>query len=143
MLLEATTKDSEDAGDSNTRGLVPANGAISTSANQEEHHQLAAFRDVAAALMAICGIASCFMEPSIFDKRISWQPVHNQHAQDWTSLHNYRVMQRVLWMIPVNLFVNSLTFIMVSITSQFPHIQLANLFPLLDVPMLNSKPAMC
>jgi hypothetical protein len=111
--VTATTADDED----NTRGLVSADGTLSrrvSMSGARKIHQLAALRDVAAAIAVICGIASYFMELSVTSTSITWEPVYRKYARDWRDVHNYRILLQVLWTIPATLLMNILIFIIVS-----------------------------
>ncbi|KAF1842912.1 glycosyltransferase family 90 protein [Cucurbitaria berberidis CBS 394.84] len=115
VLFEAAMKSAEDDGENNTRGLVSANGSFSrrnSVGGAQREQQLAVLRDVAATITTACGIASYLIEPSMIANMISWEPVYRSYGRDWRTVHNYRVLQQVLWMIPINVTVNVLTFIM-------------------------------
>jgi hypothetical protein len=114
-VLRATTED----GEGSKRGLVSANGTISRRAsisNPQRVQWLATLRDVAIAIVVVCGIASILMESSLIATSVSWEPVYNEYAGHWRDVHNFRVLQRFLWTIPVHVLVNLLIFIMVRTT---------------------------
>jgi hypothetical protein len=60
-------------------------------------------RDFAAALTTLCGLASILVEPSIVNA-VSLEPTSQA----------FRILQRVLWMVPVETLVNALFFLIVS-----------------------------
>jgi len=116
VILESTIRATGEDGDGSRRGLVSANGSIArrTSVSGTQRTQrLAALRDVAMATAAVCGTACLLMEPSLTASSISWEPVYSQYDREWRDVHNFRILQRFLWMLPVNAIVNLLTFIMV------------------------------
>ena len=111
--VTATTADDEGS----TRGLVSADGTLSgrlSMSGARRIHQLAALRDVAAAIGVICGIASYFMELSVTSTSITWEPVYRKYARDWRDVHNYRILLQVLWTIPATVVMNILIFVIVS-----------------------------
>ncbi|KAF1938575.1 hypothetical protein EJ02DRAFT_410175 [Clathrospora elynae] len=117
VLFESTIRGATEDNEGGKRGLVSANGSISRRASisgARREHQLAALRDVAAAMTVVCAIASSLMESSPTASSITWEPVYREYDQNWRDVHNYRILQRFLWMIPVNTVVNILTFIMLS-----------------------------
>lgn len=113
VLFEAAGKGEADDRDTKTRGLASTTRRSSISGARKEQ-QLATLRDIAAIIMTTCGIASYFMEPSLTASSISWEPLYREYDQDWRTVHNHRILQQVLWMIPVNVLVNVLTFVTVS-----------------------------
>lgn len=117
VLFEAALKGAEDDSENRTRGNESANGSFprrGSISGARSGQSLAALRDVAATITTVCGIASCFMEPSIIATSISWEPVYRAYDLDWTDVHNYQILQQILWMIPTKVIVNVLTFVMVS-----------------------------
>lgn len=122
VLFAAAVEGIEEEGENSTRAAVSANGtlprrmSVSGSAGRQ---QLASLRDVAGVIMIVCGIASLIMEPSLAARTISWEPVYSLYKRDWTTIHHFRMLRQVVWMIPVHFIVNILTFILVSIILTF------------------------
>ncbi|KAH9859798.1 hypothetical protein IAQ61_011580 [Plenodomus lingam] len=78
-----------------------------------KHQQLAVLRDVALIMAIGCGIATCAMEPDVSSTSITWEPVYSLYIMDWRDVHNYRILQRVLWTLPVHVLTNVLAFVLV------------------------------
>ncbi|KAJ4362025.1 hypothetical protein N0V83_010966 [Neocucurbitaria cava] len=139
VLFGVALKGTEDDGENNTRELGSANG-ISPRRNSIsgllKEQQLAALRDVAAIMMTVCGIASYFMEPTMTATTVSWESVYRDYKQDWSTVHNLRILQEVLWMVPVQVFVNAFTFVM-DTSTLFPIVHPPS--PFEPVPMDLSK----
>lgn len=106
VLFEAAARDAEHDIDSTGRSSVAGSESFG-------RQQLASTRDVAIMVATVCGIASVLMEPSITSTAITWEPVYRTYKQDWRDVHNYRILQRFLWTIPVNIIVNGFTSFMV------------------------------
>ncbi|CAA9958989.1 CAP10 domain containing protein [Pyrenophora teres f. maculata] len=116
VILESTIRTTGEDGEGNRRGLVSANGSIARRASvsiTQRTQRLAVLRDVAMATAAVCGAACLLMEPSLTASSISWEPVYSQYNREWRDVHNFRILQRFLWMLPVTAIVNLLTFIMI------------------------------
>ena len=106
VLLEAAIKSVEDDSMTGAYAPVSANGVRprrSSMSGPSREQQLVALRDFAAALTTVCGLASILVEPSM-SNATSWEP----------TLHTFRLLQRILWMVPVSVLVNILMFIIVS-----------------------------
>ena len=118
VLFESTVTIAADDTEGSRRGLTSSNGTPprrnSVGASQRKQ-QTAALRDIAAAMIAVCGIAWFAFEPSITSTTISWEPVYRAYHMDWRDVHNYRILLRVLWTIPVHFILNILTFVLVSL----------------------------
>jgi hypothetical protein len=97
-------------------GLVIFESAIQAATSGAQPQRFAALRDVAAAIAVICGVAALLMEPSLTASSISWEPVYREYSREWRDVHNFRTLQRFLWMIPVHAVLNILTFLMVRTT---------------------------
>ncbi|KAH8707605.1 hypothetical protein GQ44DRAFT_715674 [Phaeosphaeriaceae sp. PMI808] len=80
---------------------------------EDDEQQLATLRDAAFILTIICGLASILVEPSMHGA-VSWEPVTAYLDKDWKMVHDFRVLQRILWMIPVHGVINVFTFIILS-----------------------------
>lgn len=107
VLFEIVTTSVDQLDSDATRGLALTNGTPSSQ------QQLVAVRDVAVVLVVICGIASSLMEAPLKDA-ISWEPAYSAYNRDWKTLHDYRILQSIIWTIPVKVSVNVLMFIIVS-----------------------------
>lgn len=108
VLFAVALQGVEDDSENKTRGLVSANASFSRRSSisgAQREQQLAALRDVAATMTMTCGIASCLMEPAMTATAISWEPVYRAYDQDWSTVHHYRIVQQVLWMVPVHVTV--------------------------------------
>jgi hypothetical protein len=119
VLFESVLRAATEDGEGSRRGLVSANGTVSRRAsisNPQRVQRLATLRDVAIAIIVVCGIASILMESSLVATSVSWEPVYSEYAGHWRDVHNFRVLQRFLWTIPVHGLVNLLVFIMVRTT---------------------------
>jgi hypothetical protein len=117
VLFESTTKVAAESGEGSKRGSASANGGISRRASMSgasRPQRLAALRDVAVAIAAVCGIASILTESSLTASTISWEPVYREYDREWRDVHNFRILQRFLWMLPVHSIVNVLVFILIS-----------------------------
>lgn len=141
VLFETALKSAEDDSETRTRGFDSANGSFSrrgSISGAGRAQSLGALRDVAATITLVCGIASCFMEPSIIATSVSWEPVYRAYDLDWADVHNYQILQQVLWMVPVHVIVNVLSFVLVSTGLRlFPtqppgqlHLQFGSSYPL-------------
>jgi hypothetical protein len=122
VLFESTIKAATDEGESSRHRPVSANGNISRRASisgASSAQRLAALRDVAVAIAVVCGIASILTESSLTASTISWEPVYREYAREWRDVHNLRILQRFLWMLPVQSTVNVLVFILVRTNSLF------------------------
>lgn len=75
--------------------------------------RLAALRDVAMAIAVVCGVGSVLMESSLTASSITWEPMYRDYNREWRDVHNFRILQRFLWMLPVNAAGNLFTFILV------------------------------
>ncbi|KAF1832202.1 hypothetical protein BDW02DRAFT_530341 [Decorospora gaudefroyi] len=116
-LFESTMRAATVDGEDGKRALVSANGSISrrlSLSGAQRAQRLATLRDVAVTVAAVCGLASLLMEPTLTASSISWEPVYREYDREWRDVHNYRILQRFLWMIPVNTIVHILTFILLS-----------------------------
>ena len=94
----------------------PAPGTVELSASItgiKKAQRLAGLRDVALAMAVVCGGASLLMESSLTASSISWEPVYREYNREWRDVHNFRILQRFLCMLPVSAVVNLLTFILV------------------------------
>jgi hypothetical protein len=120
VLFERATKNIEDDDTTDTHEYMPAGGAPSgsgPSSGTSKGQQLATLRDVAATMAIVCGLASILVEPST-SKTISWQPVYRHYDRDWRTVHGFRILQRTLFMVPVNVLFNVLMYTIVSCPSR-------------------------
>ena len=85
----------------------------------DNYERLNALRDFASAIAIICTVTSCFMEPSLLTHSTPWNSPHRKLNREWSIVHNDRLLQQALWMIPVDILVNLLTFNMVCYACHF------------------------
>lgn len=120
VLFESTIRAATEEGEGSKHRLVSANGNIPRRASisgASRAQRLAVLRDVAVAIAVVCGIASILTESSLTASTISWEPVYREYNQEWRDVHNFRILQRFLWMLPVQTTVNVLIFILVGTNS--------------------------
>ncbi|KAF2824975.1 hypothetical protein CC86DRAFT_371441 [Ophiobolus disseminans] len=106
VLLDTTTRTADNGFTTGAYVPVSANGVRtrrSSVAGPSKEQPLVVLRDFATALSAACGLASMLVEPSL-SSAISWEP----------TLQTFKVLQCILWMIPVNVFANVLLFFTLS-----------------------------
>jgi hypothetical protein len=116
VLLETTATSTEDGDTQGLYGTVSTDGAHSTRTSPHglsREQQLAALRDVAAALTAACGLASLWLESSTRGSS-SFQKTDGSDEPGWKTAHQPVMLQRILWMIPVNVLTNALMYMIVS-----------------------------
>ncbi|KAI4694455.1 hypothetical protein J4E81_006673 [Alternaria sp. BMP 2799] len=117
VLFESTIQAATEEGEGGKRGLGSANGSTLRRASvngASRPQRLAALRDVAVAIAVVCGIASILTESSLTASTISWEPVYREYDREWRDVHNFRILQRFLWMLPVHTTVNVLVFVLIS-----------------------------
>ncbi|KAI4960849.1 hypothetical protein J4E86_002475 [Alternaria arbusti] len=117
VLFETTIQAATEEGEGGKRGLGSANGSTLRRASvsgASRPQRLAALRDVAVAVAVVCGIASILTESSLTASTISWEPVYREYNREWRDVHNFRILQRFLWMLPVHTTVNVLVFVLIS-----------------------------
>jgi hypothetical protein len=122
VLFERAVRGIEDEDLSATHGSMPATGAQlgwTAAGEPPKEQQLAALRDIATALATICGLISVLMEPSI-TSAVSRGPSTNKYDQGGTKVNDVMTMQRIFWMLPVNVLANALMYIIVSTISLHP-----------------------
>jgi hypothetical protein len=100
-------------------GLVILESTIQAATSGAQPQRFAALRDVAVAMAVVCGVAALLMEPSLTASAISWKPVYGEYSQEWRDVHNFRILLRFLWMIPVHAMLNVLVCLMVRTTIFF------------------------
>jgi hypothetical protein len=54
------------------------------------------------------------MEP-FTSHAISWEPLYKQFGRDWKMVNDFITIQRTLWMLPVNVLINAIMYIIVSL----------------------------
>jgi hypothetical protein len=116
VLLETTARSTEDE---DTQGAYSATSADGTNAIRSPPNalsrvqQLAALRDVAAALTTACGVAALFLESSIN----SAAPSHasSPYGPGWKTVHKSIMLLRLFWLIPVNVLIDALMYMIVSV----------------------------
>lgn len=114
VFFEAVITNATCNHDSNQHGAGSPIGLLSrpnSTSEAQEGQQLAVLRDIAAAISIVCGVAAVFLEPSVTSTAISWEPVYRSFDMDWRDVHNYRILLHFLWMIPVLVVSNALTYI--------------------------------
>lgn len=122
VLFESTIQAATEEGEGSRRGLGSANVSALRRASvsgASRPQRLAALRDVAVAVAVVCGIASILTESSLTASTISWEPVYREYDREWRDVHNFRILQRFLWTLPVHTIVNVLLFILVRTFFQF------------------------
>ncbi|KAI4619285.1 uncharacterized protein J4E87_007535 [Alternaria ethzedia] len=115
VLFESIIQAATEEGEGGKRGLGSANGNTLRRASvsgASRPQRLAALRDVAVAIAVVCGIASILTESSLTASTISWEPVYREYDREWRDVHNFRILQRFLWMLPVHTTVNVLVFVL-------------------------------
>ena len=120
VLFEIAARGTKDDSDNGTPGLMSADGSFSrrgSVSSNRKVQELAALRDVAAAITVICGIAVYMMEPSVAPGAATWEPMYREFDRDWKTVHDYRTVRQVLFMIIVNVASNLLTYLIVSALS--------------------------
>jgi hypothetical protein len=113
--FEAATRDTKNDG-SGARGLVAADGSLTRRNSVGASHrvqQLAALRDVAVAIVVVCGIAAFLIEPSVAPGATTWEPLYRDFDRDWKTVHDYRTMRQVAFMVLVNIVLNGLIYFVV------------------------------
>ncbi|KAF2463283.1 uncharacterized protein BDR25DRAFT_337944 [Lindgomyces ingoldianus] len=112
VLFESALKTSKDDNHSGRRGFVSADGTFSRpnpiEGTQREHH-IATLRDVAAIMTILCGLAAYLVEP-MTPNGFTWEPVYRQLPGDWKAMQHRRTVQISIWMIVVDVIVNTLFF---------------------------------
>ncbi|ENI09306.1 glycosyltransferase family 90 protein [Bipolaris maydis ATCC 48331] len=127
-----------DEGEDNKRRLMAGTVDLRASiSGVQKAQRLAALRDVAVAIAIVCGIASILMESSVSASNITWEPVYRDYKREWREVHNFRILQCFLWMLPVTAFLNLLTFIMLYLIGA-GHLTLVTVFSLLGTKMFSA-----
>jgi hypothetical protein len=99
---------------------MSADGTFSrrrSASSSRKAQELAALRDVAAAMTVICGIAVYMMEPSVAPGAATWEPLYREFDRDWKTVHDFRTVRQVFLMTIVNVALNLLMFLVVSARS--------------------------
>ena len=116
-MLEIAVRGTKDDNEGGTRGLMSADGSFSwrdSVSSNRKAQELAALRDVAAAIAAICAIATFVIEPSVTPGAATWEPLYREFDRDWKTVHDYRTVRQVFFMVIVNVALNLLMFLIVS-----------------------------
>jgi hypothetical protein len=116
VIFESASKTTKD-GENGRTGLVSANGSFSRLSSGDgvrKDQHLAVLRDVAAAMVVACGVATFMMEPSLRPEADTWVPVYHKLPKGWKELQQHKSVQQVVLMIVVNAVVNVLMFSMAS-----------------------------
>jgi hypothetical protein len=116
VLLERAVRGVEDEESNGTYSSIstPAvQSGRSAVSRPPKEQQLAALRDFAAVMATICGLTSMLVEPSIVST-ISRGPSTEQYDHGWTKAYDFMIMQRIFWMLPVDILTNALLYIIVS-----------------------------
>ncbi|OSS50921.1 hypothetical protein B5807_04228 [Epicoccum nigrum] len=114
VLFEIAARGTKDDSDNGTPGLMSADGSFSrrgSVSSSRKVQELAALRDVAAAITVICGIAVYMMEPSVAPGAATWEPMYREFDRDWKTVHDYRTVRQVLFMIIINVALNLFTYL--------------------------------
>jgi hypothetical protein len=115
VLLERAVRGIEDEDSNGTYSSISMTGVQSgrsATSGPPKEQQLAALRDFAAIMATICGLTSILVEPSIIGA-VSRGP-SKKHDHGWTRAYDFMIMQRIFWMLPVNILSNALAYIIVS-----------------------------
>jgi hypothetical protein len=113
VLLERTARGTEDENTQGVHGAVSADGARISPDGLSREHQLAVLRDVAATLTAACGLASLFLESST-NSAIPSHATNKSYDRGWKTVHESMMLQRIFWMVPVNVLTNAFMYMIVS-----------------------------
>jgi len=120
VLFEIAVRGTKDDSEGGARGLMSADGAFSrrgSVSSSRKAQELAALRDVAAAMTVICGIAVYMMEPSVAPGAATWEPLYREFNRDWKTVHDFRTVRQVFFTTIVNVASNLLMFLIVSAPS--------------------------
>lgn len=116
-MFEIAVRGPKDDNEGVPRGLMSADGSFSRrgSVNSSQRAtEFAALRDVAAAMAVICGMAFYMIEPSVAPGAATWEPMYREFDRDWKTVHDYRTVRQIFFMVIVNVALNIFTFLMVS-----------------------------
>jgi hypothetical protein len=61
----------------------------------------------------VCGIAAFLIEPSVAPGATTWEPLYRDFDRDWKTVHDYRTMRQVAFMVLVNIVLNGLVYFVV------------------------------
>ena len=128
VLFEIAVRGTKDDNDGGPRGLMSADGSFSrrgSVSSTRKANEFAALRDVAAAMTVMCGIAVYMAEPSVAPGAATWEPLYRDFDRDWKTVHDYRTVRQVFFMIIVNVALNLFTFLIVSPPSPHTHATLS------------------
>ena len=121
VMFEIAVRGTKDDNEGGTRGLMSADGSFSrrgSVSSNRKIQELAAFRDVAAAISVICAIATYMIEPSVAPGAATWEPLYREFNRDWKTVHDYRTVRQVFFMIIVNVALN--LFLCLIVSAIFP-----------------------
>ncbi|KZM24826.1 hypothetical protein ST47_g4049 [Ascochyta rabiei] len=116
VMLEIAARGSKE-GSEGARGLMSADGSFSRRASVSSNRkaqELAALRDIAAAMTVICGIATFLIEPSVAPGAATWEPLYREFDRDWKTVHDFRTVRQVFFMVIVNAALNVFMFLVLS-----------------------------
>ena len=85
VMFEIAVRGTKDDNEGGTRGLMSADGSFSrrgSVSSNRKIQELAAFRDVAAAISVICAIATYMIEPSVAPGAATWEPLYREFNRD-------------------------------------------------------------
>jgi hypothetical protein len=118
VMLEIAVRGTKDDNEGGTRGLMSADGSFSrrgSVSSNRKAQELAALRDVAVAITVICAIATFIIEPSVTPGAATWEPLYREFDRDWKTVHDYRTVRQVFFMIIVNVALSLFMFLIVSV----------------------------
>lgn len=118
VMFEIAVRGTKDDNDGDTRGLMSADGSFSrrgSVSGNRKARELAALRDVAASIAIICGITALMIEPSVVPGAATWEPLYREFDRDWKTVHDFRTVRQVFFMIIVNVALNLSMFLIVSV----------------------------
>lgn len=116
-MFEIAVRGTKDDNEGSARGLMSADGSFSrrgSVSNSRKAQELAALRDVAAAITLICGLATFMIEPAVAPGAATWEPLYREFDRDWKTVHDFRTVRQVFFMIVINVASNLFMFLVVS-----------------------------
>jgi hypothetical protein len=123
VIFEIAVRGAKDDNEGTSRGFMSADGSFSrrgsvgnnnNNNNNNKAQQLATLRDIAIALTVVCGIATFMIEPSVAPGATTWEPLYREFDRDWKTVHDFRTVRQVFFMIIINCALNLFMFFIVS-----------------------------
>ncbi|KAH7082135.1 hypothetical protein FB567DRAFT_561994 [Paraphoma chrysanthemicola] len=116
LLFGSATGSAEDGTGDGAYEFVSTNQPATRSSTSHvlpREQQVAAVRDIAASLAAICGLASILIEPTIRDAT-TWQSVYRSTDHDAMVVQEYGTLWRIVWTVLVHVITNFLLSLLIS-----------------------------